>query len=150
MATSADTLPSTNFAPRIYAPRIYAPRIYAPRIYAPRIYAPRIYAPRIYAPDAYVPDIESNQAFREAFSAAQNQTLLAVSANTERDDEIVTASTGNTSGFFYVRVQGHGDADFDAVSTFGLERTTSSSACEGLVSCRPSRRSLRRATTPRR
>ena len=50
------------------------------------------------------------------------------------DDEIVTASTGNTSGFFYVRVQGHGDADFDAVSTFGLERTTSSSACEGLVS----------------
>ena len=31
IATSAATLPSTEFAPRIYAPRIYAPRIYAPR-----------------------------------------------------------------------------------------------------------------------
>ena len=80
--TSAAELPSTQFAPRIYAPRIYAPRIYAPRIYAPRIYAPRIYAPRIYAPDSYNPDLDADPAFRDAFSAAQNQTLLAVSANT--------------------------------------------------------------------
>ena len=72
-----------QFAPRIYAPRIYAPRIYAPRIYAPRIYAPRIYAPRIYAPDSYVPDLGLRPGVPgDAFSGAQNQTLLAVSANT--------------------------------------------------------------------
>jgi hypothetical protein len=115
--TSADNVPSTKFAPRIYAPRIYAPRIYAPRIYAP---------------DSYVPDLESNDAFRNAFSTAQNETLLAVSANTERSDEIVTASTGNTNGYFYVRVQGHDDAEFDAVKAFGLERTTGNSDCDGL------------------
>ena len=137
--TSADNVPSTTFAPRIYAPRIYAPRIYAPRIYAPRIYAPRIYAPRIYAPDAYVPDLESNAAFRDAFTGAQNQTLLAMSTNTDTDQETVTASTGNTDGFFYVRVQGHGDADFDPGSAFGLERTTTGGVqCDGLEELRVS------------
>ena len=133
--TSADNVPSTTFAPRIYAPRIYAPRIYAPADLRTRIYAPRIYAPRIYAPDAYVPDLESNAAFRDAFSAAQNQTLLAMSTNTDTDQETVTASTGNTDGFFYVRVQGHGDADFNPGSAFGLERTTTGGVqCDGLES----------------
>ncbi|MEO6510143.1 MAG: hypothetical protein ABIO16_04065, partial [Nocardioides sp.] len=123
--TSAGNVPSTTFAPRIYAPRIYAPRIYAPRIYAPRIYAP----------DSYVPDIASNAAFRDAFSTAQNQTLLAMFTNTGTDPETVTASTGNTDGFFYVRVQGHGDDDFDAANSFGLERTTSGGdQCDGLNS----------------
>ena len=75
----------------------------------------------------------SDPAFRDAFSAAQNQTLLAVSANTGTDDETVTASTGNTDGFFYVRVQGHDDADFDPDRPFRLERTiTGGSACDGL------------------
>ena len=51
--------------------------IYAPRIYAPRIYAPRIYAPRIYAPDSYIPDARRrHRRSSDAFSAAQNQTLL--------------------------------------------------------------------------
>jgi hypothetical protein len=109
----ATTIPKANttqqFAPRIYAPRIYAPRIYAPRIYAPRIYAPRIYAPRIYAPDAFAPGLAGDTDFSNAFSAAQDQSLLAVSANTGSAAETVSAPTGNTSGFFYVRVQGHTD-----------------------------------------
>ena len=83
---AATDIPTANtaakFAPRIYAPDLYAPRIYAPRIYAPRIYAPRIYAPRIYAPDAYDPNLASDPDFSNAFSAAQDQTLLAVSSNT--------------------------------------------------------------------
>jgi hypothetical protein len=106
-------IPTSNttqqFAPRIYAPRIYAPRIYAPRIYAPRIYAPDVYAPRIYAPDAYDPGLSGDAGFSNAFSAAQNQTLLAISTNVGNSDETVSASTGNTSGYFYVRVQGHSD-----------------------------------------
>ena len=131
--TSAAELPSTQFAPRIYAPRIYAPRIYAPRIYAPRIYAPRIYAPRIYAADSYNPDLDADPAFRDAFSAAQNQTLLAVSANTGTSAERVTASTGNTDGYFYVRVQGHDDAVFDTDRSFRLARAVSGgTACAGL------------------
>ncbi|MEO5851604.1 MAG: PxKF domain-containing protein, partial [Nocardioides sp.] len=114
--------------------RIYAPRIYAPRIYAPRIYAPRIYAPRIYAPDSYVPALESDPDFRDAFSAAQNQTLLAVSANTGTQSELVSAPTGNTDGYFYVRVQGHTDQAFNATSSFTLNRTISGNpACVGLT-----------------
>jgi len=131
--TAAAQLPSTQFAPRIYAPRIYAPRIYAPRIYAPRIYAPRIYAPRIYAPGSYVPDLASDPAFRDAFSAAQNQTLLAVSANTGNSNEKVSASTGNTDGYFYVRVQGHTDSVFNAADSFQLNGVISGgTACAGL------------------
>ena len=126
--TTAAQLPSIQFAPRIYAPRIYAPRIYAPRIYAPRIYAPRIYAP-----GSYVPDLASDPAFRDAFSAAQNQTLLAVSANTGNSDEKVSASTGNTDGYFYVRVQGHTDSVSNAADSFQLNGVISGgTACAGL------------------
>jgi hypothetical protein len=106
---------------------------FAPRIYAPRIYAPRIYAPRIYAPDSYQPDITSTPDFSQAFSAAQNQTLLAVSAKADTTPENITASTGNTDGFFYVRVQGHTDQVFNATQPFSVSRTISgSSGCAGL------------------
>ena len=49
----------------------------------------------------------------------------------------MTASTGNTDGFFYVRVQGHGDADFNPNAAFGLDRTTTGGAqCDGLETSR--------------
>ena len=51
------------------------------------VYAPRVYAPRVYAPNSFVPGLESNDKFRDAFSAAQNQTLLVVSANTGSSSE---------------------------------------------------------------
>ncbi|HEY2878042.1 hypothetical protein [Nocardioides sp.] len=134
---AATDIPTTNtaakFAPRIYAPDLYAPRIYAPRIYAPRIYAPRIYAPRIYAPDAYDPNLASDPDFSNAFSAAQDQTLLAVSANTGSQPETVSAPTGNTLGFFYVRVQGH--TDQTPAGGFHVARTitdTAGTQCAGL------------------
>jgi hypothetical protein len=134
---AATDIPTANaaakFAPRIYAPRIYAPQIYAPRIYAPRIYAPRIYAPRIYAPDAYDPSLSSDPSFSDAFSAAQDQTLLAVSTNTGTQSETVSAPTGNTLGYFYVRVQGH--TDLTPAGGFHVARTitdTAGTQCAGL------------------
>ncbi|MGB0099850.1 MAG: putative Ig domain-containing protein [Nocardioides sp.] len=126
--TSAAELPSTQFAPRVYAPRVYAPRVYAPRVYAPRVYAPRVYAS-----DSYVAGLTADPAFRDAFSAAQNQTLLAVSVNTGAADETVSAATGNTDGYFYVRVQGRTDSEFAADRPYRLARTTTGgSACAGL------------------
>jgi len=68
--------------------------------------------PRIYAPDAYVPDLVSDSSFQDAYSAAQNQTLLAVSTNVGTTDEVINAASGNTNGYFYIRVQGHTDQDF--------------------------------------
>ncbi len=133
-ATIPTALPSTTFAPRIYAPRIYAPRIYAPRIYAPRIYAPRIYAPRIYAPGVYSADFQVDPEFRDAFVGAQSQSLLAVSANTDHRAEALSAATGNTDGFFYVRVQGHDDQAFDTDNAFQLTYTvTGGEACKDLL-----------------
>jgi hypothetical protein len=132
VATIPTALTSQTFAPRIYAPRIYAPRIYAPRIYAPRIYAPRIYAPRIYAPNSYLPDLFSDPAFQEAYSAAQNQTLLAVSTNAGTSSEEVHAASGNTNGYFYVRVQGHTDQAFAANTPFTVTAETSGSGCSTL------------------
>ncbi|MBF4765509.1 hypothetical protein ISU07_20460 [Nocardioides islandensis] len=133
---TVSTIPTAQttqkFAPRIYAPRIYAPRIYAPRIYAPRIYAPRIYAPRIYAPDAYVPELVSDSSFQDAYSAAQNQTLLAVSTNVSTTDEVINAASGNTNGYFYIRVQGHTDQDFAASTPFTITAEASGSGCTSL------------------
>ena len=135
--TAATDIPTSNvtpkFAPHIYAPHIYAPHIYAPSIYAPRIYAPHIYAPHIYAPEAYDPSLTADPAFSEAFSAAQDQTLLAVSANTGTQDEIVSGSSGNTSGFIYVRVQGH--TDLTPAGDFHVSDTVTDTAgtqCQGL------------------
>ena len=62
----------------------------------------------------------------------------------DRPAETVSASTGNTDGFFYVRVQGHGDQDFDADDAFGLERTVTGG--DGLRRTRE----LRDGPTPRR
>jgi hypothetical protein len=116
-----------------FAPRIYAPRIYAPRIYAPRIYAPRIYAPRIYAPDSYIPEV-ADESFQQAYTAAQNQTLLAVSDRPGTTAEEVTASSGNTNGNFYVRVQGHTEQDFAPNSPFTVTATATGSGCTTLDS----------------
>ena len=70
----------------------------------------------------------SDESFQEAFSAAQNQTLLAVGSQ-PGTSEVVNASSGNTNGNFYVRVQGHGNQDFDAAHAFTLTATASGSGC---------------------
>ena len=132
--TKEDPPSGQQFAPRVYAPRVYAPRVYAPRVYAPRVYAPRVYAPRVYAPGSYIPANVSDDSLSDAFSAAQNQVLLAASTNTGKLDEVVSASTGNSDGVFYLRVQGHDDTAFDDQVSFQLTRTTDAAnpACVGL------------------
>ncbi|HET7069832.1 MAG TPA: hypothetical protein VFI40_03320, partial [Nocardioides sp.] len=125
----ATDIPTSNTTPK------FAPHIYAPHIYAPHIYAPHIYAPHIYAPNAFDPGLAGDAAFSDAFSAAQDQTLLAVSANTGIQDETVSAPTGNTSGYFYVRVQGHTDQAFDKTKPFHVAREVTDvngTKCEGL------------------
>ncbi len=102
--TTKDDVAGPNFAPRVYAPRVYAPRVYAPRVYAPRVYAPRVYAA-----DSFDPDLSGDPKFRDAFTGAQTQSLLAVSAKPGTASEAVAAGSGNTVGTFYVRVQGHDD-----------------------------------------
>ena len=110
----------------------------------PRVYAPRVYAPRVYAPNSYAPDLPADPAFRDAFSAAQNQTLLVVSVNSgtgATGAETATVSTGNNQGYFYVRVQGHDDQAFDAatpstsVSRSAASRTASASAPSATSPC---------------
>ncbi len=131
--TKADPPDGITFAPRVYAPRVYAPRVYAPRVYAPRVYAPRVYAPRVYAPSNFLPEV-TDDSFSEAYSAAQSQTLLAVSTNTGDSDETLSATTGNTAGWFYLRVQGHDDGDFHATDEFIVSSTSSNApACDGVL-----------------
>ena len=113
---------SQQYAPRVYAPRVYAPRVHAPRVHAPRVYAPRVYAPRVYAPGSYIPANITETSFSDAFSGAQNQTLVALSANIGSNTEAVgdagnvklrVDNAGNpVSGSFYIRVQGHTDQAF--------------------------------------
>ena len=131
---------TTQFAPRIYAPRIYAPRIYAPRIYAPRIYAPRIYAPRIYAPDSFVARPRVQHLLpRRLLRRAEPDAARDVRQHRPAP-ETVSASTGNTDGYFYVRVQGHDDQVFDAGTPFSLTASTSPAARAARAPDLPDRR----------
>jgi hypothetical protein len=135
----ATSIPTSNttpqFAPHIYSPHIYSPHIYSPHIYSPHIYSPHIYSPHIYSPNAFDPSLAGDAAFSDAFSAAQDQTLLTLSANTGTQDETVSAPTGNTSGYFYVRVQGHTDQAFDKTKPFHIAREVTDvngTECSGL------------------
>ena len=122
-----------QFAPHVYSPHVYSPHVYSPHVYSPHVYSPHVYSPRVYTPGSFIAANVSDSSLSDAFSAAQNQTLLAASTNTGTADETVSATTGNTTGFFYVRVQGHGDTDFDATDAFQLTRTqTGNAACAGL------------------
>jgi hypothetical protein len=131
--TKASPPTGQQFAPRVYAPRVYAPRVYAPRVYAPRVYAPRVYAPRVYAPGSYVPD-NVDSSLSDAYSAAQNQVLVAASTNTGKLDEVASGYTGSTTGWFYIKVQGHDDGAFDSATPFQVTgtATVSNAACVGL------------------
>jgi hypothetical protein len=122
-----------QFAPHVYSPHVYSPHVYSPHVYSPHVYSPHVYSPRVFTPGSYIPANVSDSSLSDAFSAAQNQALLAASTNTGTADETVSASSGNTTGFFYVRVEGHGDADFDANEAFQLNLTsTGNPACTGL------------------
>ena len=116
-----------------FAPRAYAPRAYAPRAYAPRAYAPRAYAPRAYAPASFDPAVETNSDFQRAFSTAQEQSLIAVSSKSGLGAETVSARSGNTDGFYYLRINGHDDDDFSDEQDFTVEATVTGGAECALV-----------------
>ncbi len=122
-------LPGPSFAPRAYAPRAYAPRAYAPRAYAPRAYAPRAYAPQLFTGSG---STGSSDGFRNAFTAAQSQSLISVASLSGRHAETLSARTGNTDGYYYVRVQGHDVGDFSEKAFRVTADTTGGADCVGL------------------
>ena len=143
-----------QFAPRVYAPRIYAPRVYAPRVYAPRIYAPAVYAPRIYAPDSYVPDHRVRpRRSATLLGGPEPDAARRVGQHRHRRRDRSRRPPATPSGFFYVRVQGHGDAAFDADTPFQLDAARRAAPrCDGLETFRdrPDARCDRRERRRRR
>jgi hypothetical protein len=120
------------YSPSIYSPSIYSPSIYSPSIYSPSIYSPSIYSPSIYSPSIYSPSIYSaSGTFTQAFSSAQSQSLIAVSANEGTSPETIKAATWNNTGNFYVRVLGRNGASSLTPFTIGLTRT--GGPCDGLT-----------------
>jgi hypothetical protein len=120
------------YSPSIYSPSIYSPSIYSPSIYSPSIYSPSIYSPSIYSPSIYSPSIYSpSDAFLQAFSDAQNRSLIGISAQEGTADESVSAATWNNTGNFYVRVQGRNGV-FDP-QPFHLDLAVSGGPCTGIT-----------------
>ena len=120
------------YSPSIYSPSIYSPSIYSPSIYSPSIYSPSIYSPSIYSPSIYSPSIYSaSGTFTQAFSSAQSQSLIAISANEGTSPESIKAATWNSTGNFYVRVLGRNGASSPTPFTIGLTR--SGGPCDGVT-----------------
>ncbi len=112
------------YSPSIYSPSIYSPSIYSPSIYSPSIYSPSIYSPSIYSPSIYSPSIYSaSGTFTQAFSSAQSQSLITISANDGTSPESIKAATWNNTGNFYVRVLGRNGASSSTLFTIGLTRS---------------------------
>ena len=107
--------PPTEFAPRIFSPA----DLLAADLLAPHLLAADLLTPDLLAADLLAGLLRPRRDVRpdvpgRLHLGAQTQSLLAVSAEHLDGAETVSAATGNTQGTFYVRVQGHGDEDFDA------------------------------------
>jgi hypothetical protein len=132
-AYAPDAYAPDAYAPDAYAPDAYAPDAYAPDAYAPDAYAPDAYAPDAYAPDAYAPDAYAPDAYApdEAYTSAQMNSLIAVSAFDGRAGEFIAVNTWDHTGEFYIRVKGRNGA-YDPVNPYDLSVGQLSGACRWL------------------
>ena len=119
----------TPTAPTPTVPDAYSPDAYSPDAYSPDAYSPDAYSPDAYSPDAYSPDAYSG--IPSAYSSAQQQSLLAVSAFPGTGGQGVVVRTWENRGFFYIRVRGQNGA-FNPNAQFQLNVTQTNLNCSSL------------------
>jgi hypothetical protein len=118
------------FSPSAFSPSAFSPSAFSPSAFSPSAFSPSAFSPSAFSPSAFSPSAFSPSAFSSAYSAAQLDSLLAVSTAPGAVDKSVTADTWNSTGNFYIRISGNNGADapFEA---FSLSVTTSGGPCQG-------------------
>ena len=123
-AAGLDAVRATDLRARVYAPRVYAPRVYAPRVYAPADLRPAGLRTRLVRAR---PRVE-RQLPRRVLGRPEPDPARWPPPTPSSLRRRSSASTGNTHGYFYVRVQGTTTRSFDAEHAVQPERSASPAA----------------------
>jgi uncharacterized repeat protein (TIGR01451 family) len=134
---------SAAFAPSAFSYPAYSPSAFSfpavsassfsPDAYAPSAFSYPNYSPSAFSYPNYSPSAFSFPAVSSAFSAAQAQSVLAVSAFDGITSEGAVADTWGNDGDFYVRVRGRNGV-FSTANPFQLNVTLLTGACAGISS----------------
>ena len=145
-----DSFAPPSYAPPSYAPPSYAPPSYAPPSYAPPSYAPPSYAPPSYAPPSYAPPSYAPPSYAQAnwappsyappsyalydatnYSSAQTRSLIGWDVESGTLSATIDANTWNSTGNFYLRVNGKSGL-YDIEQAFRVTITTDPSVCDAV------------------
>ncbi|MHA3703164.1 beta strand repeat-containing protein [Jatrophihabitans sp. YIM 134969] len=134
---SPTTFSPTTFSPTTFSPTTFSPTTFSPTTFSPTTFSPTTFSPTTFSPAAPLSDYIRSGLFPDvdqlanAFSAAQVQSLLAVSAHTGTTPETYSAPTWNRGGYTYLRVTGRNGASSPSPVT--LTVSSSGGPCAGVA-----------------
>jgi pentapeptide MXKDX repeat protein len=130
-AFAGDAFAGDAFAGDAFAGDAFAGDAFAGDAFAGDAFAGDAFAGDAFAGDAFAGDAFAGDAFAAAFSSAQMQSLIGVSAFEGTTSEGIFVNTWNNTGEFYVRVRGRNGA-FDPNDSFHLKLTVTTGACSNI------------------
>jgi pentapeptide MXKDX repeat protein len=130
-AFAGDAFAGDAFAGDAFAGDAFAGDAFAGDAFAGDAFAGDAFAGDAFAGDAFAGDAFAGDAFAAAFSSAQMQSLIGISAFEGTTSEGIFVNTWNNTGEFYVRVRGRNGA-FDPNDSFHLKVTVITGACSGI------------------
>ena len=136
------------FSQSIFSQSIFSQSIFSQSIFSQSIFSQSIFSQSIFSPDCvptsgycYFKGLDAGgtvDQIKQAYSAAQVQSLVGVSATPGTADELVVLNTWNNTGEYYIRVSGRNGAS-DPVQPFTITVTTDgSNVCQGVTPLAPS------------
>ncbi len=132
-AFSPSAFSPSAFSPSAFSPSAFSFSAFSPSAFSFSAFSPSAFSPSAFSPSAFSFSAFSPSAFSSAYSAAQIDSLLAVSSTPGPVSKCATADTWNNTGNFYVRVTGNNGA-FAAGQPYTLTVTTSGSTCPSTLS----------------
>ena len=140
-AASPSAFSPSAFSPSAFSPSAFRPSAFSPSAFSPSAFSPSAFSPSAFSgylsgtattsPSAFSSVLSSPSAFSSIYSAAQIDSLLAVSTAPGAVDKSVIADTWNNTGNFYIRISGENGAN--SALPYTLSVTTSGGPCAGVT-----------------
>ena len=139
------------FSQSIFSQSIFSQSIFSQSIFSQSIFSQSIFSQSIFSTDCdpsggycYFKGLDAGgtvDQIAQAYSAAQVQSLVGVSATPGTADELVVLNTWNNTGEYYIRVSGRNGAS-DPVQPFTITVTPDgTNVCQGVTPPAPTTRS---------
>ena len=110
-AFSAQAFSGQAFSAQAFSGQAFSAQAFSPQAFSAQAFSDTGYSAQAFsAPGLLGPGVLGPGVLAQAFSSAQVQSLIAVSAAPGTSPETVTANTWNNTGYFYVRVSGKNGA----------------------------------------